>query len=94
MGVDEETETDEEPVVIVMKSITRSVADRVKEKKKEKDVPHKTSIKNTESMSKKTPQRTYVGTKRKVEEITVGELLSKTQRNIKKFSISDPYEWA
>lgn len=36
MFVDEETEIDEEPVIIMMKSITRSIVDRVKEKKNEK----------------------------------------------------------
>lgn len=37
--VDEETESDEEPVVIVIKSITCSVAHRANEKKKKKVIP-------------------------------------------------------
>lgn len=65
VDVDEETKTDEKYVVKVMKSITRCMDDGVKEKKK--DVPSKTSMKNTEILKKKTLHRTLVSKKRKVD---------------------------
>lgn len=52
---DEETESDEAPDVKVMKSNSRSMSDRGKEKNK--DVPPKTFIKNTKIVNKKTPKK-------------------------------------
>lgn len=51
-----------------MKSISRSVSDRVKEKKKEKGVPPKTSMKKIEIVKKKTIQENPLNKKTKVEE--------------------------
>lgn len=64
--IDKETEINEEPDVKVMKTTTRSMTEGVKKKKK--NVPPKTSLKNTEIMKKKTPQRTPVSKKIEVEE--------------------------
>lgn len=69
--VNEKTETDEEPVVTMMKNIVRSISNRVKEKKKQKDVTQKSSMKDTEIVKEKTPQEKSVRKKRKVEEKTV-----------------------
>ena len=66
VNVDEETETNEEFVSKAMKSITMSMTDGLKDKKK--DVHPKTFIKNTEIVKKKTPQRKHVSKKRKVED--------------------------
>lgn len=68
MEVDEKTENGEETNLIVMKSITRYIADRVKEKKNHKDVTPKSSMKNTEVVKEKNPQEKFVRKKRKVEE--------------------------
>lgn len=55
VNIDEETETDEEPVVIVMRSISRFVADRVKDKKKQKIVTPKSAKKNNEKAKHESP---------------------------------------
>lgn len=68
--VDEKTENGEETNLIVMKSITRYVADRVKEKKNHKYVTPKSSMKNTEVVKENNPQEKFVRKKRKVEEKT------------------------
>lgn len=65
MNVDEETEIDEAPNVKVMKNITRPMDGEVKEKKK--NIPPKSSLKNTKIMKTKTPQRTLVTKKKNVE---------------------------
>lgn len=66
VDVDEENETDEESDIIMMKSIARYMVNGVKDNKK--DVPPKTSMKNTEIVKNKTPQRMPVSKKIKVEE--------------------------
>lgn len=67
VDVDEKTKADEEPVVTMMKSIARYVADRVKEKKKEKDVNPKSSMKDIVTKKEKTPKGKSVIKRRKVE---------------------------
>lgn len=70
MDMDEDIETYEEPDIVVMKSINRSLVDRVKEKKRQKDVTTKSSMKNTEVVKEKTPQEKSVSKKREVKEKT------------------------
>lgn len=65
--MDEETESDEEPVIIVINSIVRSVTDRVKEKKKEKNVPLKLPMKDIVTNKDKTKKGTSMTKRRKVE---------------------------
>lgn len=48
MSIDKETETDKKSLVVMMKSITKSLVDRVKDKKQLKIITHKSSKKNTE----------------------------------------------
>lgn len=66
MDVDEEIKTDKEPVVIVMKSISRSVVDRIEKKKKEKYVPPNSLMKDFVTKKDKTPKGKYVTKRRKV----------------------------
>lgn len=83
----EETKTDEETVITVMKSIARSFADKVKEKMKEKYVPPKISMKNTEIVKEKNSKGKYVTKRRKVE----SKLVEKKSLK-RKFVQSSDYE--
>lgn len=67
VDVDEDTKTSEKPVINAMKGITRSIYYRVKEKKKEKDVPPKFPMKDTVNKKENTPKGKYVTKRRKVE---------------------------
>lgn len=68
VNIDEETETDEEPEVIVMRSIAKSVSDRVKDKKKLKVVTPKYKMRNAEKVKHKYHIKRPLKKKKKFEE--------------------------
>lgn len=89
VNIDEETEIDEEPIVIVMRSIVKFVLDRVKNKKKQKTVTPKSTTKITE-MEKKKSLKEKPMKKRKVERKVIEKKFLK--RKIIQTSGSETYD--
>lgn len=67
VDMDEETEPDEEPIINVMKNISRFISHRVQDKNKEKYVPHKLPMKDIVTKKDKNPKGNFVTKRRKVE---------------------------
>lgn len=55
VDIDEEMKIDEEPGATILKNIARFVVDKVKEKKNQKYVTLKSSMKDTKVVKEKTP---------------------------------------
>lgn len=82
---DEEIESDKAPIVTIMNSIAHIVVDNVKEKRKKKNAPPKSSMKDTEIGKEKTPKEKSRKKKRKVE----GKVVERKSLKRKLVQISD-----